>query len=39
MLGFEEAVELLTDSLEEEADTDDRLTQLAMSGINEAAID
>lgn len=38
MLGQEDAIELLTDSLEEESDTDDRLTELAMSGINQAAI-
>ncbi len=39
LLGYADAVELLTDSLEEEADTDDRLTELALSGINEAAVD
>lgn len=38
MLGDEHAVELLTDSLEEESSTDDRLTELAMSGINHAAM-
>jgi ferritin-like metal-binding protein YciE len=38
MLGDEQAVELLTDSLEEESSTDDRLTELAMSGINQAAM-
>ena len=38
MLGDEKAVELLTDSLEEESATDDRLTELAMSGINQAAM-
>ncbi len=39
LLGYENAVELLTDSLEEEVQTDERLTELALSGINENAVE
>lgn len=38
LLGDEEAVELLTATLEEEAATDEKLTELAVSGINQAAL-
>lgn len=37
MLGQDQAAELLTQTLDEESSTDQRLTDLAMSGINQAA--
>ncbi|MGP1309052.1 MAG: YciE/YciF ferroxidase family protein [Phycisphaerales bacterium] len=37
MLGEDEASELLTQTLDEESATDQKLTDLAMSGINQAA--
>jgi len=37
MLGDDEAVDLLQQTLDEEASTDERLNQLAMSGVNRAA--
>ncbi|WP_395730440.1 ferritin-like domain-containing protein [Prosthecobacter sp.] len=36
-LGLDEAVELLTLTLEEEKETDEKLTELALSEVNEAA--
>jgi ferritin-like metal-binding protein YciE len=37
-LGFEEAAELLEETLEEEKATDEKLTELAISDINEEAL-
>jgi ferritin-like metal-binding protein YciE len=38
MLGFDEAAELLEKTLQEEKDTDKKLTQLAISHINQQAV-
>jgi ferritin-like metal-binding protein YciE len=38
MLGHEEAAELLEETLDEEKETDQKLTELAMSSINEEAL-
>jgi ferritin-like metal-binding protein YciE len=39
MLGFDEQAELLQETLDEEKDTDDNLTELAVSCINLEAAD
>lgn len=38
-LGFEDAADLLEETLEEETATDEKLTDLAQGGINEQALD
>jgi ferritin-like metal-binding protein YciE len=38
-LGYEEAVELLEETLEEEKATDEKLTQIAISSVNEEALE